>query len=850
VLKTTLRGLLAHKLRLLLAGFAVVLGVAFISGTYVLGDTINHQFDQLFRTTTAGVDVYVQSAPTGKVFGQDQRPPIPESVLGTVQHIGGVHEVEGQLARLAPIITRDGKVAAVGGAPSLAFIWDIYPDFSGSGFTLRSGSPPKGPTQAVIDAHTASTQHFNVGDQVSVELPKGGVKQFTVSGITGFGSQDTVLGASIVVFDPQYGQELLDAKGEFDILALKADSGVSSETLKARVAQALPSGLEAITGSAYGQQQTDQVANGLGVLTTFLLVFAFISVFVGSYIILNTFSILIAQRTRELALLRCLCASRAQVMRSVLLEATITGLVASVIGLALGLLIAKGLEALLSTIGLDVGGASLQFQARTAIVGLLVGIVVTIVASVVPARRATRVAPVEALRDAQPTVSVVTPRRIAVGLAVLLAGVVGILLGLLVLSSHQLLATGLGALGTFVGVSVLAPIVVVPVVSVLAIPVRRWRGVPGELARENAMRQPRRTAATASALMIGVALVSCFIVAAASLTDSINKLVDNSVKADFIVSPQSQTSALGMPPDVASGIAADSAVAIASPVAFTTFHTGNEDAQAQGVDPRTITSVMDVTVKNGAPLSALGDGDLAVSEDAAKSHNWNVGDTIPLQMPRPGVHQQRLATIYGTNALLGSYLLTRSFSVQTGIQVTDFLVLVKGRSGVAQSDLRARLTSDIKAYPALQVQDNSQFKSQTAQNITQLLNILIALVGLAIIIALLGVVNTMALSILERTRELGLIRALGMTRSQTRSMVRWETVLITLFGAVLGVAVGIFFGVALMKSNAFAGLDIINVAWVSQIFVLVFAFIAGVIAAWRPARRAARVDMLQAIVTE
>lgn len=850
MVKATWRGLLAHKLRLFLATVAIVLGVSFVTGTLVLGDTINHTFDQLFQNTTAGIDVQVRAVSTGKnQNGQEIHPPIPASLIAQVRSVGGVKEAFGDLFRSAVIIGANGKVIISGGAPTLSLLYNPYPDMSS--FRLRSGGAPHGPDQVVIDQHTATTQKWKVGDSVRVVLPRGAPQTFTIAGTTGFGNQDTLVGATVVAFDPKDGPAILGADDEVDAISVKAQSGVTASDLKARVAAALPHGVEAVTGQTVAQEQSDSVKTGIGFLTTFLLVFAFISVFVGSFIILNTFSILVAQRTRELALMRCLGATRGQVMGMVLSESAITGLVASAIGIVVGLGIAKGLEALLSSVGLDLSGSTLQLQARTVLVGLLVGTLVTVVASTFPARRATRVAPVEALREATPQVSVVSVGRIATGATLIALGVASIIVALFVISSNQLTLAGAGALLSVVGVAVLAPMVVVPVMSVIGAPVRRLRGVPGKLARENAMRQPRRTAATASALMIGVAVVSCFTVVAASLTDSINRIVDRTVTADYILSPQNQGAGdVGLSPEITRRLGADPRVALASPIGGGVFHYGSESDQAESIEPSHILQVADVTVQRGKPMSQLSDTEVAISEDAAKNHHLDVGSVVPMQFARAGVHQQQVALVYARNPLLGDYLVTRSLWDSANVSSNAFVILVKGASGVAQETLRSAVASDVSAFPNIKIENNAEYKKSQAQGIDVLLNLLTTLVVLAIVIALLGVVNTMALAIVERVRELGLVRALGMTRGQTRSMVRWETVLITVFGALLGCVVGTCFGIALVRAFASQGVDVLNVALGRQVSYLLVAFLAGMGAAIWPARRAARVDMLQAITTE
>lgn len=850
MLRATLAGLFAHKLRLALAAIAVVLGVAFVSGVLVLGDTMNKTFDDLFHTVDAGVDVNIRGTSTAQdLNGQALHPPLQATLVGSVQQVDGVKEAFGYLQRLGVVVVgRDGKPINTTGGPSFGLLWNPYDDMTS--LHLRSGSAPQGASQVVIDAATARKGNFAVGDTVTVVLPTLGPRQMSVSGVAGFGSSDNLVGATLVAFDTTQGRTLLGAPTEFDGINVRAADGVSQAALAARIARVLPAGVEAITGQALTQEQTDAVRQNLSILTTILLVFAFVSVFVGSFIILNTFSILVAQRQRELALMRALGASRGQVMRSVLLEAVITGVMASALGLVIGVLIAKGLEALLAGIGLDLGSTPLQVGAKPIIVGLFVGIVVTVVASLIPARRATRISPVEALRDSAPAPSAVSPARIASGGALLVGGAVLLLLALLVLSSNQLLLTGAGAMLTFVGVAVLAPIVVPPVVAVLGRPIGALRGVPGRLARENARRNPRRTASTASALMIGVGLVSTFTVVAASFKASVNGVVDRTLTADFVVVPDSNQGLPAVPPAVSTRIRAIPEVAVVSEFSGGTFlHNGQRD-QLTAVDPATVDAVAVITARDGQPLSRLTDSQVAISEDAAKSQSLRVGDTLPVQLEKGGVHQQKVATVFARNPLFGDYVLTLAFWQQGSAQVFDFQVAVKGRPGVNQDQLRSRLTTALTGFPALKVQNNAEFKKATGDAIDQLLNLMNVLLAFAIVIALLGVVNTMALSIVERTRELGLVRALGMTRGQTRSMVRWETVIITLFGAFLGLVVGLFFGWALVKAFASGGVDTLDVGVGQQISYLVIAFVAGLVAALFPAFRASRVNMLQAIATE
>lgn len=851
MLNATLRGLLAHKLRLLLAAIAVVLGISFVTGTLVLSDTLNNTFDSLFKQSTAGIDVSVRgrSVGTNKLGEPATHPPVPDSVLATVRSVPGVGEAFGQVQATATLVDRNGKEIRHGGAPTFGFLWNPYADMSP--LHLKEGQPPHGDSEVVIDVTSAADSGFKVGDKVQIVFPAGQPRTYTISGITGFGTADNLVGATLAVFDADTGRAVLNSAGQYDTIEVRGDSGVIADDLRARIAARLPQGVEAVTAKTLVQEATDQIGTALGFLSTALLVFAGISLFVGSFIILNTFTILVAQRQRELALLRALGATRAQVLRSVVIESLITGLLASAAGVGFGVLIAKGLQALLSSIGLSLSGTSLQFQARTPIIAMVVGTLVTVGASLLPALRATRIPPVAAMRDSVPTASAVSTRRIAGGSLVAVAGITILLLGLFALSDHQLLAVGAGALLTFVGVAILAPVVAVPVVRVMGKPVQALRGVPGTLARENAMRNPRRTATTASALMIGIGLVACFTVVAASFKDSVNAVVDRTARADFIVTPATVTSDAGVGTGVADRLRKVPTIATVSELVAGSITVNGEDNSLLGIDPSTVDAVLAVTVQHGVDLAQLGDGDTAISEDAVTAHHWRLGDMVPMQMKVPGVRMQKVIAVYARNPLLGDYIVTvHTFRQGNPKRVSDDVVLIAATPGHSATDVRASIDAALAGFPGLQVQNQAEFKKSQGAQVDQLLNILTALLVLAIIIALLGIVNTMALSIVERTRELGLVRALGMTRAQMRTMVRWETVIITLFGTLLGIAVGIGFGIALVKSLSSQGVDILSLAPGQLVAYVVVAFFAGLLAAVFPALRASRLNMLEAIATE
>ena len=850
MLRATLLGLVAHRLRLALAAIAVVLGVAFVAGTLVLSDTLSATFDDLFGTVTAKVDVQVRGVATiGGDAGRATHPPVPAALVSTVRGVQGVHETFGFLQRNGVIlVTPAGKALTTGGAPTLGVLWDPYPDLAS--LTIRDGRPPVGPDQVVVDAHVADSNHLKVGDRVTVGLPTGAPRTETISGTALFGGRDNLAGATLVAFDPAFGGPLLGARDEFDGISVKGDPGVDAATLATRIASVLPRTAEAVTGQTVAAEQSAAVKSGLSFLTTFLLVFAFIALFTGSFIILNTFSILVTQRQRELALLRALGASRAQVMTSVLIEAALTGLIASAVGVGAGILLAKGLEALLSAIGVDLATASLQIRPRTILVGLVAGTAVTVLASILPARRATRVSPVEAMREAVPPPTAVSVARVGAGLGMTLVGIGVLLVGLFAGVSSPLLFVGIGCLASFVGVAVLAAVIAPPVLAVIGAPLPRLRGVPGALAVENARRNPRRTASTASALMIGVGVVSCFTVVAASFKGSINALVDHTITADYIVLPASFGD-VGLPTTAADRVRRAPGVGMVSEISTGRFLHDGVTADVTAVDPPTIDGVAVVTVQAGDQLASLTPSSIAISEDAAKNEHLAVGSVVSAQFERPGLRPLKVVTVFARNPLLGDWLISRA-ALGAGIAepLTDQVVAVRGARGVAPAELRSAVLAAVADYPGAKVQDNAEYKKSQADQIDVLLNLMTTLVVLAIVIALLGVVNTLALSIVERTRELGLLRALGMTRRQTRTMVRWETVLITLLGTLLGIVVGTGFGIAFIRALASQGANVLDLAVPRQLVYLVLAVVAGVLAAWFPARRAARVDMLRAIATE
>src|SRR6266571_5363560 len=811
MLRATLKGLAAHKLRMSLTALAIVLGVGFVAGTFVLTDTINKTFTDLFDQVTKGVDVAVRTNATFNAQGGQTRAPMPASVLDQVKGVDGVAAAEGSVNGYAQFIGKNGKPVTTGGAPTLGVSMSSVPQLQSS-TTIREGQRPSGPGQVAVDAGTAKKQGYKVGDRVKI-LFQGGTREFTVSAILGFGQADNLAGATLAGFELPTAQQVLNRQGTYDEIDAVAASGVSPETLRDRVEATVDPKDQVLTGKELAEDTSKSVGQFTKFINIALLAFAFVALFVGSFIIVNTFSIILAQRTRELALLRCLGATRRQVLRSVLAEASIVGLLASIVGIGFGMLVALGIKALFKVLGADLPSTTLVVAPRTVIVALVVGLVVTLLASLFPAIKATRVPPVAALQQeavAAPTHH--TWRRVVVGTVV-----------------------------TVIGVALL-------LARLLGWPFAHWAREPGKLARDNSMRNPRRTASTAAALMIGLALVSFVTIFAASLKSSSSKILDEAVAADYILSGPSN-SGVGFSPEVVRRIAQQPEIDSATGIRFGAFKLDGKTLQLQGVDPATFTKTVRTDTTSGN-LADLAGGDIAVRKDAAKSHNWKVGDTITMDFPVGGTQQERITAIYEDNHLNGQYIVTLADYQNHYPDQLDMIGLVKAKPNVSTDASRAAVDRVTAGFPTVQVKDQAEFKRDQAKQIDQVLVLFYGLLALAVIIAFIGIINTLALSVLERVRELGLLRAVGMTRAQLRRMIRWEAVIVAVLGAVLGLVVGTFFGWAMVRALHNEGITEFTLPVGSLLGFVIAAGLAGMLAAIFPGRRAAKIDMLRAITTE
>jgi putative ABC transport system permease protein len=843
VFRAAFRSVLARKVRLLLTGIAVLLGVSFMAGTYVLTDTMTRAFDDLVDTGYASIDVLVrnENAFTAQTSSLEERESMPESVLSTVEDVPGVQEAVGDVIGYAQIVDpTTGKVIGTFGPPTAAASWSTL-----SGFTIESGSPPEGDDQVVIDSGTAEAYDIGVGDRVEIvfEGPPG---EFEVVGVAGYGDGGNLFGATYALFDLPTAQRVLGREGELDSISVVAADGESGTALARRITEALPQGTEAVPAATVITEQQDQISQGLGYLRTAFLVFAYVALFVGAFIIFNTFAIIVAQRTRELALFRALGASGGQVMLTVVVEALIVGIVASAVGVVVGIGIAIVLKGLLSSLGIDLPSSGTVIQPRTVIVSIVIGTIVTVVAALVPARRAARIAPIEALREAQDRPGRSLRFRLVSGAIVLALGVAPLAYGLFGRPADALQFVGIGVALTFVGVAMLTPLIARPVAAGIGLPIRRT-GVPGKLGRENSMRNPRRTAATASALMIGLGLVVFVAVFGASAKASTTVVLERTLKADFILTSPTFT---GFSTSAAEDVRAVPGVETVSQVRQAEAKVEGGTVFVTGLDPATFDVVSELGVVQGS-VADLGTPDtIAIHEDIAATEGWGIGDTIDVEWPSTGQGDLEIAVIYAENGLIGDWATSLDTYDANVAQELDLFVLVKTGEGANVASVRSDLEDALEPYPNIEVQDQAEFRDMYATFLNQVLNLVTALLLFAVIIALFGVMNTLYLSIYERTRELGLLRAVGLTRRQTRSMVRWEAAIVSVMGALFGVVIGIAFGWALQQALEPEGFSELGIPGGQLVVYVVLAAVLGVFFAIFPARRAARLNVLEAISYE
>jgi putative ABC transport system permease protein len=843
MLRVTLKGVRGHLLRFMLTAASVMLGVAFVAGTFVLTDSLQSTFDKIFDNSTVGTDVVVRGAKvnSGLTETGDLRTPLPMELADELARVDGVAGAYPSLEGTAVLVGADGTAVRNGGAPSFGFDYRE----NDPALPLVAGHGPTSADEVAVESTTLEKSGLELGDHTNLVVA-GHVQPVTVVGEVAF--DGGAAGATIVVVDHDSAVRWFAPDGTVQQITVQAEDGVGQATLRDRVSATLPQGTEAITGKAYADEQRSDLAEGLGFLNTFLLVFAAVSLFVGAFIIANTFSMLVAQRTRELALLRAVGASRRQVIRVVLGEAFVVGLAGGLLGLLAGIGLAAGLQALVGSFGLKISGG-LPVEARTIIASLLIGVLVTTASAVLPALRAGRIAPVAAMRDDVAMPEKGLRRRAVLGTVVLALGAGTMAVAAASMDgSKAAQVLGVGAAVTFVGMVVCAPVLSRPVVRVVASPFMALSRTIGRLARDNSLRNPRRTATTAISLMIGLALVSAFSVLASSTKSSVDDLIDDQVTADFVldggmsafpVAIAEQASTLpGVDAVVDSGIV---------PVKI-----GDSTTSAAAVTGEGIQQVVDLDVVAG-DLSSLDDGELAVARSYADKHGVGVGDALTATVGVLPDTRLTVGAVYEDSQAIGTALLVPrplyAKAVPAAYQ-TAYAAYVKAAPGADLEKVRSELTQLVKPQLVISVQDREEFKAAQSGQIDQLLAIIYVLLALSVVIAALGIVNTLALSVFERTREIGLLRAVGMTRRQLRRTIVSESVFTALFGAVLGTALGLTLGVLLQRVLEEQGLQSLTVPWGQVVLTFVLAGVVGVVAALMPAWRASRLDVISAVSTD
>jgi putative ABC transport system permease protein len=841
----TARSLWARKRRLVATLLAVALGVAFLAGTLLLSDTLRANFDRLFTQADGGTNVVLRGA-TEIGSGNSARTGVDASLLPRVRTVPGVADAQPYLEGYGQLLGRDGKPIGGNGPPTQAANWVGDPALNP--YRLVQGHAPRAGDEVVINRGAARTGHLALGMTTTLLTPQ--PLRVHIVGISTFGTADgfgpgtftgmTLDAARAHLAGPRGPAELTE-------ILVKAGPGVPDQELAARLRPVLPAGVQAITGTQLATEDLDDINSGfLGFLSTGLTAFAAVALLVAAFSIYNTFSILAAQRGRESALLRALGGTRRQLAVAGLAETLVIGVVGSAAGWAGGIGIAALLKGVFDSFGFALPAGGLVLRASSSVLAVTVGVVATVLAGVLPALRASRVPPLAALRELAAEPARISRVRSVVGFLLIAGGVGAVIAGTAGGGQGPAIA---GAVGTLAGFVVLGPVAVRPAAALLGAPIAAVRGVDGRLARDNALRNPRRTAATASALMVGVAVATLFTVIGASLKASATQGVGRALTADLVVyQPGYAGSAgkAGFSPQLAAGLGRLPSVGVAAGVSRGSVLLNGQAQTIAAVDPDRIGSVLNLGVTAGS-LGAVDSGSFAVSAAAAADQHWRVGSRVPVVYPDGTRARLRVAAVFDRPDVTGDYLFAEAGWAPHAGQPLDAMVLIKLKPGAALGPARAAVTAATATAGQPRVQDRAQYQASAASYVTTVLGLVYVMLALAIVIALMGVANTLSLSIHERTRELGLLRALGQTRAQARGMIRWESVIIAVFGTLGGVILGTFLGWAVVRSSSGASLAVFAAPPLQLILFLVLGAVTGILAGIRPARRAARLNMISAI---
>lgn len=840
-----IRGLRAHKLRFAMTTFAVVMGVGFVVGSFVVTDTLRGSISNLFGDITADVDVTVRAE--SELGAMSTRDRISEDLLEAVREVDGVKAAGGSLGGYAQLLDEQGEPLTTQGAPFIGVAWgsedELYPA------TIDDGTKPMEAGQVAIDRATAEDYDFEVGDRTHVLLADGTQPEVEIVGIFTFGETNTLLGARVTAFAEDVAQDVFDAPGQFDSIDVAAEPGVEPAALLERIGAVVPDGVEVVTTQEVVNEGMDAAEGYVDIFRNVLLGFAAVALFVSAFYINNTFSIIVGQRTRELSLLRSLGATPRQITTSVAGEALIVGVVASLIGVGFGMVIATALQAILEAGGLDLPSQAMTITARTWIAAAVVGVGVTFVASTAPARRAATVPPVVGMREGFVATGMSTRVRIWIGVTLTALGslLVVVAPGAVDGGLAVALVLGAGAMAVFIGVAQLSPIVAIPVAGRVGRPFARLLRMPGRLAQENATRSPDRTAKSASALMIGLALVTTVFIVGASMKESFTRSMEGAVRADFVLSTSGAT---GFSPALTDAIDGLPAVTDVTGVRFGQILVEGKEKSVVAVDPAGTAAVMNLDLQSGA-LGNLDVDGILLHEDPAADLGVEVGDRITIEMAAGGARDVRVHGIYADATFAGNYIISDALYDQ-GFPASDvdIMAFVRVAQGTDLATARAAIEDVMGPFPQVELEDRDEFQASQQAEMDGMLVAINGLLGLALLIALLGIANTLALSVLERTRELGLLRAVGMLRGQVRRMVLTESLLVAVLGAAIGVGVGVLFGLVATSILPASVITTTVVPTGQLAAIVVVSAVCGVVAGLLPARRAGRLKVLDAIAAD
>lgn len=842
MLRIAFKSALFNKRRLVGTGLSIVIGIAFLAGTLVFTDTISRTFDTLFADVYKTTDTYVRSSGEIDVgFGQRLYDRLPESIVSDIEAIDGVDRAVANVSGFARVISKTGKpIGLDNGSPN--FGMSITDNPLEAWKKVGNSAYPRGGEQMMMDAGTARKGKFKLGDRVTV-ISQGGKGVFTLVGTVRFGNADSPGGATFALFDVPTAQSFVGKPGQIDAVQVAAKANVAQRALADRVQKVLGPSTTVLTGSEITKESQNAIGNALSFINILLLVFAAVALFVGSFIIYNTFSIIVAQKQKENALLRAVGASRGQIISSILVESVIVGLVASAIGFVVGIGMSTVLKNLMATFGIDIPAGGVVLLPRTAIVSFVVGVVMTMVAAVSPSIRASRVAPVAAMRDVALDRSATSKGRLVAGVLVSLIGSLLVAVGL----AGNVRQLGLGIPLLFIGVFVLGPLMARPVAGFIGAPLPRVVGMTGTLARQNSMRNPKRTARTAAALMVGVSLVTGISVLAASVTSSVRSIIGEQFVGDFVVNTRTRGFG-GLPPELTRKLNALPEVGSASSLQLGYGNVGGRTKASalSVVDPKTVSDAFDLKFVNGKASDLTAKG-ILISKKRADKDRLAIGGTVTLTLLDGVKHALTVQGVYQKDELAGPYTISEELYRSSGADLFSFAVFGTAAKGISAATALRAVERVTKEYPNGRLLSRSSYIDEQSKQINQFVNLIYGLLALAVIIAVFGITNTLSLSVYERTRELGLLRAVGAFRSQVRSSVRWESVITALLGTAQGIVIGILLGYAVIISLRDKGLRSFTIPVTTLIVVVVLAVVAGIVASIRPAGRAARLNILDAL---